>query len=471
MKRLWLLFLVLLLPSMLPAQNPGYNGLDYSQGSYNGRNYGPLFPTLNVDAIYTGNSSTVGTTLTGAIGDASMASNNCVPTTCAQWGTPGGSGANFFVGANQGPCNNLGPVALNGGGPTYSAGALNYNNIEYTNTSTLEYWSFNLATISSSTANLTFGVCVANLPAVGSATIDMFFLQDSYGSKAWSQAHKCANGDYGWTIESSVLTSGGSAEPCIDSGSSTAFPSAFLVSENYNESTAGLGAYGTYSSGASISITSFTGTSGTLTFSATNTLAPGNSVYLTGFTSPNTGLNGQTVIVLSAGLSSSAFEATVTGSGYSSGAGTGDTVIGTTGQTCSVSATGSVYGYTTLQGTNSLTGATVYLVATPGTPFGSAPTSATLSSGASNANPAACSGTITMTGATLGGVATISIHNATTGALIGQQQVAVAYHASPSLSGLDIGQGENYTGAASFYYQNLLWVWTGTVPTDIYSAW
>ena len=74
----------------------------------------------------------------------------------------------------------------------------------------------------------------------------------------------------------------------------------------------------------SISITSFTGTSGTLTFtnSGTNNLSAGTTVMLSGFTGGNSGLNGQTVTALSAGLSSTTFEATVTGSGYSSGSGT-----------------------------------------------------------------------------------------------------------------------------------------------------
>ena len=73
-----------------------------------------------------------------------------------------------------------------------------------------------------------------------------------------------------------------------------------------------------------ITISSFTGTSGTLTFtnSGTNLLTAGETVALSGFTGGNTGLNGQSVTVLSASLSTTVFEATVTGSGYSSGTGT-----------------------------------------------------------------------------------------------------------------------------------------------------
>jgi hypothetical protein len=74
-----------------------------------------------------------------------------------------------------------------------------------------------------------------------------------------------------------------------------------------------------------IHVSSFTGTSGTLTF--TNTKSNGffagqANVVLSGFTGGNTGLNGQTVTILGAGLSNTQFEAAVTGSGYSSGTGT-----------------------------------------------------------------------------------------------------------------------------------------------------
>ena len=77
-------------------------------------------------------------------------------------------------------------------------------------------------------------------------------------------------------------------------------------------------------------VNSFTGTSGTLTFATATqgaactafTFLSGNWVLLSGFGGSNTGLNGQTVQVLSGGLSSTSFEAVVSGSGYSSGSGT-----------------------------------------------------------------------------------------------------------------------------------------------------
>jgi hypothetical protein len=78
---------------------------------------------------------------------------------------------------------------------------------------------------------------------------------------------------------------------------------------------------GCVSTPVNISITAFSGTSGTLTFTATNTLSANQTVKLGVFTSGNTGLNGQLVTVLSSGLSTSQFSATVTGSGYASGTG------------------------------------------------------------------------------------------------------------------------------------------------------
>jgi hypothetical protein len=84
-----------------------------------------------------------------------------------------------------------------------------------------------------------------------------------------------------------------------------------------------LGINNIYTGNEQVNVTSFTGTSGTLTFtnSGTNDLFAGELIQLFGFTAPNTGLNAQIVTVLAAGLTSTTFEAVVTGSGYSSGAG------------------------------------------------------------------------------------------------------------------------------------------------------
>lgn len=78
-------------------------------------------------------------------------------------------------------------------------------------------------------------------------------------------------------------------------------------------------------SGNQVNITSFTGTTGTITFTtSTNPYLAGDLVYLSGFTAGNNGLNGSVngaLTVLSAGLNSTHFEAVVVGSGYSSAAG------------------------------------------------------------------------------------------------------------------------------------------------------
>ena len=81
---------------------------------------------------------------------------------------------------------------------------------------------------------------------------------------------------------------------------------------------------------SAVTVSSFTGTSGTLTFtnSGTNRFLAGSYVMLSGFTGGNTGLNGQSVSVLTAGLTATTFEAAVTGSGYSSGAGSATLIVG-----------------------------------------------------------------------------------------------------------------------------------------------
>jgi hypothetical protein len=72
------------------------------------------------------------------------------------------------------------------------------------------------------------------------------------------------------------------------------------------------------------SITSFTGTSGTLTFTTSaQNLVSGDYITLSGFTGGNTGLNGQMVQILAAGLNTTQFEANVSGSGYSGSGATG----------------------------------------------------------------------------------------------------------------------------------------------------
>jgi hypothetical protein len=133
-------------------------------------------------------------------------------------------------------------------------------------------------------------------------------------------------------------------------------------------------------------ISSFTGTSGTLTFTtAQNNFASGNTFTLTGFTGGNVGLNGQTVTVLSAGLTGTAFEATVTGSGYSSGA----------GQVTSANLTGStdlvVGAFTTNATSSSYSGLTQRIITSGG--CAAANTCALADENVSGTSPVTCAGT------------------------------------------------------------------------------
>ena len=83
------------------------------------------------------------------------------------------------------------------------------------------------------------------------------------------------------------------------------------------------GAYTVCQTTASVIVSSFTGTTGTLTFTNTGTingLSTGSTISLSSFSTPNTGLNGQTITVTGSPTGTT-FAAAVTGSGYSSGTG------------------------------------------------------------------------------------------------------------------------------------------------------
>ena len=96
----------------------------------------------------------------------------------------------------------------------------------------------------------------------------------------------------------------------------------------------------------SVAISSFTGSSGTLTFTTgSQSFAAGLKVTLLGFSGGNAGLNGQIVTILSSGLSSTSFEAAVTGSAYSSGTGTVYPPFQITGKTYDQAASGALWVY------------------------------------------------------------------------------------------------------------------------------
>lgn len=373
------------------ASSPAQNGMLLVGTGGGGSS--PVFSTLNVDLVYTGNFSTTSTPMTVAIANSSTVSNNCAvgsgSSTGCNWQTPD---TGFTVGANQSACENLGAIAVNGGGPTYAADALAFHSIEFANNanSTFQFF-FNFGTAPNA---MTVGTCYYVPTGTFSGdVIDSLFVEDSVGGAAWVQTRNCADGNNGFYLETSI---GGGGEnngaQCIEPGG-TPFPGYYLISENFVE-TSGAGFYGTYSSGGTVT--------GTIGLYCNVTFASG-------------------------------------------GGGTG-TII--------------------LQGTNSLTGAFVF--GTPTTTWSAAPTSGTLSNG-TGAQGAACSGTATFTSATLSGLITLSVHNATTGALIGQTAVAV-----PSNSDVNqwfIGNDENYAGSTNWYFQNLIATWTGTPPKDMYGAW
>ncbi len=86
--------------------------------------------TLNVDTLVTMNTSSPGTAVTAAIGNAgTVCGGKCAVGKSVTWsGEPaGGTPAGFTVGASQGACSNLGAVQLTGAGTLYAAQSLNYS--------------------------------------------------------------------------------------------------------------------------------------------------------------------------------------------------------------------------------------------------------------------------------------------------------------------------------------------------------
>jgi hypothetical protein len=90
--------------------------------------FGQTASTVPVDLVVGMDTSTVGTTLSSAILNAGTTSKTCTVGSTCNWTS---TTANFTVAANQSSCGNLGPVALNNGGPTYTTGQLAYNSIAF----------------------------------------------------------------------------------------------------------------------------------------------------------------------------------------------------------------------------------------------------------------------------------------------------------------------------------------------------
>lgn len=400
-------FTLLLLAALLPASSafqwPSGQSKPVQLMLRKKRLGGGVLPTLDVDLIYgTSNPSTVGTAMTATIGGDSMSSNNCLPGNSSSgdgcyWNSPPDS--NFAVGASQTGCPNLGPVTLNNGGPTYAAGALDYDSIAFTNASPGDiYWAFGLgSSILGSLSNYTVAYCYytpLTASTLSTSVIDTSEHESGYIANVWAQLKVCPDGNMGWIVETSYPSAQSSY--CLEPSSSL-FPGAMLVSVNRNSTTQGLSVYGTESSCTSCTIT------------------------------------------------------------------------GTAADYCYVNFSGGQLGYLELSGTNSIAGSLVVGIATNGSPWGSAPTSGTLANGPSNMG-ATCSGTGNFSGMTLGGLATLSIHNPTTGALIGQLLIADGYHSPAQFGDLNIGNGEDYSGTTTAYFGPVYFQWNN-VQQDFFGAW
>ena len=193
---------------------------------------------LPVDLVIPMNTSTPGTTLTNAIANAGMVSNNCVP------GGGGSTGCSFAitntglkVGANQNACSNLGPVSVNGGGPTYAAQTLNYNNlamldsVAFTNPITNINFGSGIRP-----TNVTMTVCMTlGMPGQANGNdYDTFWIQDGNGHGSIAQiGNGCggASGELGISIEAN--------SPFAHSACIRLFPSqTYWFSLNVNGTTA-----------------------------------------------------------------------------------------------------------------------------------------------------------------------------------------------------------------------------------------
>lgn len=167
--------------------------------------------TLNVDAIISMNTSTPGTTLTAAIGNAGTVSNTCtVGTSCTFATVPAG----FTVGANQGTCSNLGPVQMNSGGALYPAQSLNYNNVAHADSANGVILNYNFSSPISPTAISIGGCFTLGMPGqLNGNDYDYWMVQDLSGHFALLQfTNNCGASDFAARIE----IDGGVTSSCID---------------------------------------------------------------------------------------------------------------------------------------------------------------------------------------------------------------------------------------------------------------
>jgi hypothetical protein len=451
------------------------NGRIYASGSANGRNYSTPFGTITTDLLWTGNSSTVGTALTTAIGNSSMIATNCsVGTTSCETESVG---KGFTVGANQPVCNNLGPVRVNGGGPAtatggpayYAAQGLAYNNIEFANAN-----NNNNLTLSwnGSITNVTEGHC-RYYGLTGMTYGDDYDSQMLFTILGHYIVAPQLNGSY---IGSANYISGGSisgsaGQTCKASWTSGTGSIALTGTNTIASGTA----FTVLTTGSNVQspVTSATLSTGTATCSGTATIT--SQVYV--------GARLESDI---SGTQHSAASIPIVLPGYyllsanlnlTSGAGmygtytSGCTATGSSGQYISLSfsgSTGAGTGYVVLTGTNTIASGTFYYAVPtgPGLLFSGTNTTATCGNGTATAT-----GTATVT-STLSGLGTLNIHNAQSGALMGTAYVAAEPATGDVFDNAYVGNNENESGSTNDYIQNWMVRWTNIGPQDdIYANW
>lgn len=451
------------------------NGRMYAAGSANGRNYSTPFGIIATDLLWTGNTGTVGTTITTTIGNSSLSATNCSVGTSACKTESVGTG--FTVGANQPTCNNLGPIWVNGGGPAtatgapayYAAQALAYNNIEFANKN-----NNNILDLSwnGSITNATEGHC-RYFGLTGMTYGDDYDSQLIFTITGHYIVAPQLNTSY---IGSANYTSGGSitgsaGQTCKASWSSGT-GSIALTGTN---TIAGGTPFTVLTTGSNVQspVTSATLSSGTATCSGTAAIT--SRVYVNArMESDISGTQHSATsipIVLPGYYLLSANFNLASGAGMFGTYTSGCTVTGSAGQYITLSFTGSTgagTGYVVLTGTNAIASGTFYYAVPTGPAklFSGANTSATCGNGT-----AAATGTATVT-STLSGLGTMNIHNAQTGALMGTVYVAAGQTAGDVFADADVGNNEGDSGSTNDYIQNWMVRWTNIGPQDdIYVNW
>jgi hypothetical protein len=165
--------------------------------------------TLNVDTLVTMNTSSPGTTITNAIGNAgTVCGGECSVGSSVGWGNEPTSGSNpvgFTVGANQGACSNLGAVQMTGGGTLFPAQSLNSNSAAHNDADNNTNGSLDFsgtpanATVVSALACITLGPPSQN----NGSDWDILGFFSNSGNYAMAQLNPdcSATGSYGIRIE------------------------------------------------------------------------------------------------------------------------------------------------------------------------------------------------------------------------------------------------------------------------------